>query len=33
MSVGVLVERPGTLTGERMSQMCEALEVAGDCAR
>ena len=33
VSVGVLVERLGTLTGERMSQICEALEVAVDCTR
>jgi len=33
VSVGVLVDRLGTLTGDRMSQICEALEIAVDCAR
>ena len=33
VSVGVLVERLGTLTTERMSQVCQALEVAVDCTR
>lgn len=31
VSVGVLVDRLGTLTGDRMSQICEALEIAVDC--
>ena len=33
VSVGVLVERLGALTGERMAQICEALEIAVDCER
>ena len=34
VSVGVLVDRLGTLTNERMSQVCEALEkIAIDCGR
>ena len=33
VSLGVLVERLGTLTAERLSQICQALEVAVDCAR
>jgi mRNA interferase MazF len=32
VSVGVLVERLGTLSGERMSETCAALGVATDCA-
>lgn len=32
-SVGVLVERIGRLSDERMSQICAALEIAVDCAR
>lgn len=31
VSVGVLVERLGRLSDERMRQICEALEVAVDC--
>lgn len=31
VSVGVLVERLGTLSGMRMSEICEALSVATDC--
>ena len=33
VSVAVLVERIGTLSGSRMKQVCEALEVAIDCRR
>jgi mRNA interferase MazF len=33
VSLGVLVERLGTLTAERMSQVCDALEIAVDCPR
>ena len=33
VSVGVLVERLGTLTAERMAQVCEALATAVDCGR
>jgi mRNA interferase MazF len=33
VSLGVLVERLGTLTTERMSQVCRALEIAVDCTR
>jgi mRNA interferase MazF len=32
VSLGVLVERLGRLSGERMHQVCVALEVAVDCA-
>lgn len=31
VSVGVLVERIGRLSGERMRQICVALAVAADC--
>jgi len=31
VSIAVLVERIGTLGGARMSQICDALEVATDC--
>src|SRR5215212_4637667 len=31
VSVGVLVERLGRLSDDRMRQICEALEVAVDC--
>jgi mRNA interferase MazF len=31
VSIGVLVERLGALSGERMRQVCAALEVAVDC--
>ena len=31
VSVGVLVERIGTLSGTRMSEVCVALIVATDC--
>jgi mRNA interferase MazF len=31
VSVGVLVERLGALSGDRMQQVCAALEVAVDC--
>lgn len=33
VSVAVLVERVGRLSGERMHQVCAALEVAVDCVR
>jgi mRNA interferase MazF len=33
VSLGVLVERLGTLATERMSQVCQALEIAVDCTR
>lgn len=33
VSVSVLVERLGTLSSERMRQICAALEVAVDCNR
>lgn len=32
VSLGVLVERLGTLSGRRMQQLCAALAVAVDCA-
>lgn len=32
VSVAVLVERLGTLSSERMREMCAALEVAVDCS-
>jgi mRNA interferase MazF len=32
VSIGVLVERLGRLSDDRMRQICEALEVAVDCA-
>lgn len=32
VSVGVLVDRLGTLSGQRMQQICAALEVAVDCS-
>ena len=32
VSVAVLMERLGTLSGERMRELCAALEVATDCA-
>ena len=32
VSVGVLVERVGVLSGDRMRAVCAALEVAVDCA-
>ena len=31
VSIGVLVERIGRLSGERMTQICDALAVAVDC--
>jgi mRNA interferase MazF len=31
VSVGLLVERLGTLGGSRMAQICQALSVATDC--
>lgn len=31
VSIGALVERLGTLSGDRMSDICDALEVAVDC--
>jgi mRNA interferase MazF len=31
VSVGVLVERIGTLSSDRMREICRALEVATDC--
>lgn len=31
VSTGVLVERLGRLSGERMAEVCMALEVAVDC--
>ena len=31
VSVGVLVERLGTLSGDRMRELCRALAVAVDC--
>jgi mRNA interferase MazF len=31
VSLGVLVERLGSLSGDRMRQICAALEVAVDC--
>ena len=33
VSVGVLVERLGRLSGSRMREVCAALEVAVDCGR
>jgi mRNA interferase MazF len=33
VSVGTLVERLGRLSGERMREICEALEIAVDCRR
>jgi len=32
VSIGVLVERVGRLSDDRLRQICEALEVAVDCA-
>jgi mRNA interferase MazF len=32
VSIAVLVERLGTLSGERMRQVCAALTIATDCA-
>ena len=31
VSIGVLVERLGRLSDDRMRQVCQALEVAVDC--
>jgi len=31
VSVGVLLERMGTLSGARMEQVCAALAIATDC--
>ena len=31
VSVGVLVQRLGTLSGDRMREVCRALEIAVDC--
>ncbi len=31
VSIGVLVDRLGSLSGERMGEVCAALEVAVDC--
>jgi mRNA interferase MazF len=33
VSIGLLVERLGRLSDERMRQICAALEVAVDCVR
>jgi len=33
VSIGVLVERLGCLSDDRMQQICAALEVAVDCSR
>ena len=33
VSIGVLVERLGRVSDDRMRQICEALEVAVDCGR
>lgn len=33
VSLAVLVQRLGTLSGERMGEVCAALEVAVDCTR
>ncbi len=33
VSIAALVERLGTLSAERMREVCAALEVAVDCAR
>ena len=33
VSIGVLVERLGRLSDDRMRDICAALEVAVDCAR
>ena len=33
VSIGVLVERLGRLSDDRMRQICEALEVAVDCGK
>ena len=33
VSIGVLVERLGRLSDDRMQQICAALEVAVDCSR
>jgi mRNA interferase MazF len=33
VSVATLVERLGRLSGERMREICEALEIAVDCQR
>ena len=33
VSIGTLVDRLGRLSGERMDQVCAALEVAVDCDR
>lgn len=33
VSLGTLVERLGRLSGDRMRQVCEALEIAVDCQR
>jgi len=32
VSVGVLIDRLGTLSGQRMQEVCAALEVAVDCS-
>ena len=32
VSLGVLVDRLGTLSGQRMQEVCAALEVAVDCS-
>jgi mRNA interferase MazF len=32
VSIGVLVERLGTLSGDRMRDICVALEIAVDCS-
>ena len=33
VSIGVLVERLGRVSDDRMRQICEALEIAVDCGR
>ena len=33
VSIGTLVERLGRLSGDRMREICEALEIAVDCQR
>jgi mRNA interferase MazF len=33
VSIAVLVDRLGVVSGERMRQICAALEIAIDCAR
>jgi mRNA interferase MazF len=33
VSIGTLVERVGRLSGDRMREICAALEIAVDCER